>query len=181
MLEFPPPPTIPHERSKLSLGPDVLPAAEKENQDETINSSAAAEALLDFADPTADKKELVKDDEGSETEEEDASDGKHEEKKKGDELQLHSSDEKKKEPKAPKNKRLRKISDISLPSKSSSDKILGTRTKPERKMTLTSVDEYQNAEKVDPNLEKHSSNKLMQSGRTKKMNLPNKVKEAELP
>jgi hypothetical protein len=33
MLEFPPPPTIPHERSKLSLGPD---------------------ALKDFVDPTKD-------------------------------------------------------------------------------------------------------------------------------
>ena len=154
MLEFPPPPTIPHKRSKLSLGPDALPAAETENLDETINSSAAAEALLDFVDPTADKKELVKDDEGSDTEEEDASDGKHEEKKKGDELQLHSSDDEK-EPKAPKNKRLRKISDTSLPSKSSSsDKILGARIKPERKMTLTSVEEVQNAEKIDPNLEK---------------------------
>jgi hypothetical protein len=127
MLEFPPPPTIPHKRSKLSLGPDALPAAETEIQDETINSSAAAEALLDFVDPTADKKELVKDDEGSDTEEEDASDGKHEEKKKGDELQLHSSDDDKKEPEAPKNKRLRKISDTSLPSKSSSDIIVGVR------------------------------------------------------
>ena len=145
MLEFPPPPTIPHKRSKLSLGPDALPAAETENLDE---------ALLDFVDPTAAKKELVKDDEGSDTEVEDASDGKHEEKKKGDELQLHSSDDEK-EPKAPKNKRLRKISDTSLLSKSSSsDKILGTRIKPERKMTLTSVEEVQNAEKVDPNLEK---------------------------
>jgi len=120
--------------------------------------------LLDFVDPTADKKELVKD-EGSDTEEEDASDGKHEEKKKGDELQLHSSDDDKKEPEAPKNKRLRKISDTSLPSKSSSDKILGTRSKPERKMTLTSLDEDQNAEEVDPNLKKNSSKKSMQSGR----------------
>ena len=58
--------------------------------DETITSSACAEALKDFVDPTQEKK--VKDEEGSDTEE-DASDVKDVKSKKGDGLQLNSSDD----------------------------------------------------------------------------------------
>ena len=72
MKKYPPPPTGPHQRSKLSLGPDALPSAHGHPNDETITSSACADALKDFVDPTQDNK--VKDEEGSETEEEDASD-----------------------------------------------------------------------------------------------------------
>jgi hypothetical protein len=51
-----------------------LPSANGHLNDETITSSACADALKDFVDPTQDLK--VKDKEGSDTEEEDASDVK---------------------------------------------------------------------------------------------------------
>ena len=53
MRKFPPPPTVPLQRSKLSLGPDALPATNGQTNDVTITSSACAEALEDFVNPAA--------------------------------------------------------------------------------------------------------------------------------
>jgi hypothetical protein len=117
--------------------------------DETITSSACADALKDFVDPTQDKK--VKDEEGSDTEE-DASDVKDVKSNKGDGLHLNSSDddddvikkeEAKKEEDAPKKKKGPKSSEpsLSLSSKSSSEDLIGKRTLRKRKFTLTSVEE----------------------------------------
>ena len=44
-------------------------AAEEEDQDESIDPSAAADALKDFVAPTADKNDQVKDEEGGDLEE----------------------------------------------------------------------------------------------------------------
>ena len=44
-------------------------AAKEENQDESIDPSAAADALKDFVAPTAEKNDQVKDEEGGDLEE----------------------------------------------------------------------------------------------------------------
>ena len=54
MIEFPPPPTVPHQHSKLFLGPDALPANNgHSNTDEMNSSSVTVEALKDFVNPAA--------------------------------------------------------------------------------------------------------------------------------
>ena len=148
--------------------------------DETITSSACADALKDFVDPTQDKK--VKDEDGSDTEEEDASDAKDDKSKKGDGLQLNSSDdddikkeEAKKEEDAPKKKKVPKSSEpsLSLSSKSSSEDLIGKRTLRKRKLTLTSVEEQDEKSEVND-----AQSEGRQSSGTIRKNLASKVKQA---
>ena len=50
MSTFPPPPTKPFKRSKISLGPVKKPTIEDVMKDESIDMSAAVEALEHFVD-----------------------------------------------------------------------------------------------------------------------------------
>ena len=93
MRKFPPPPTVPLQRSKLSLGPDALPATDT---DEINSSSATVVALKEFVNRVkVSKKEVKMKDEYRTCSE--ASDEMDKSDKKGDDLQLNSDDDGKKD------------------------------------------------------------------------------------
>ena len=79
MKMFPPPPTKPFKRSKMSMGPVKKPTVEDDIKDETFDMSAAVDALEHFVDPTiylerplaAEEGKKEDDEEGSSSEDDD--------------------------------------------------------------------------------------------------------------